>query len=507
MYATVQFIDDVDAMNSSMGSVGVSSPSMEPQDASSSGSPSRKFSLRNMIANFRTPENAKKKRQSDTADDNDMSTGGSKTAELGSEMSKKLHVTGEDPLRFLSNGFQELLSCRQILKGSFPYAFYAFDETNDPDTDDMEALYSLMERSGLSDRHIQLSRRQAFETLQSELETYVEILSDICARKRLRASKAQIAQATKNAKSKRIELEEYISQTNMILMESRKDSAYGGSGKKSAGSSRSPGNNRASFGDMFRVSPTAGRSGRLRMRGMEALLEMDVPTMMNNPPDRQMAMAQLRNAESRIQRRRQERMERNRDLGAIPGTVTALAAASSSNNIPSSDHDRALLVESSTRRSSSNSSRRPPSNTRRGRSPRRSSRNRGGRDDESSSENDSDNSLGSRGNSNASIDNLRTDGAESDDGLTATEQLQLQFHEEEALNRAILLSLQSADIDADNNTEAGQNGSTDDEEVTFIPDEGSVEMITAMGFTREQAMDALRRKGGNVDRAIDFLIN
>ena len=64
---------------------------------------------------------------------------------------------------------------------------------------------------------------------------------------------------------------------------------------------------------------------------------------------------------------------------------------------------------------------------------------------------------------------------------TATEQLQLQFHEEEALNRAILLSLQSADIDTDNNTEAGQNG-TDDEEVAFIPDERSVEIITAMGF-------------------------
>ena len=229
MYATVQFIDDVDAMNSSAGSVGVSSPSMEPQ-ASSSGSPSRKFSLRNMLANFRTPENAKKKRQSDTADDNDMSTGGSKTAELGPEMSKKLHVTGEDPLRFLSNGFQELLSCRQILLKGVSLCFMHL----------MRPMiliqmiwkrYSLMERSGLSDRHIQLSRRQAFETLQSELETYVEILSDICARKRLRASKAQIAQATKNAKSKRIELEEYISQTNMILMESRKDSAYGGSGR------------------------------------------------------------------------------------------------------------------------------------------------------------------------------------------------------------------------------------------------------------------------------------
>ena len=57
------------------------------------------------------------------------------------------------------------------------------------------------------DRHIQQSRRQTFERLQSELETYVEILSDICARKRLRASRAQIEQATKNARSKRIEFE------------------------------------------------------------------------------------------------------------------------------------------------------------------------------------------------------------------------------------------------------------------------------------------------------------
>merc|ERR1711871_625105 len=175
-----------------------------------------------MLASFRTPESVKKKRQSESSEDYNISAGGSsnsKNVEVGSEISKKLQVTGEDPLRFLSNGFQELLSCRQMLKGSFPYAFYAFDDTNDPDSDDMEALYSFMERTGLIDRHVQQSRRQSFEALQSELETYVEILSDICARKRLRASKAQIEQATRNAKSKRIELEEYISQTNMILME------------------------------------------------------------------------------------------------------------------------------------------------------------------------------------------------------------------------------------------------------------------------------------------------
>ncbi len=494
-------------MNSSMEIANISSsPSKDSSDftASISGSPSRRFSLKNMLASFRTPDNLKKKRQSGS-DEHDISTGGSsRNVELGSEMSKKLHVTGEDPLRFLSNGFQELLSCRQILKGSFPYAFYAFDDTNDPDSEDMEALYSMMERSGLIDRHVQQSRRQSFEALQSELETYVEILSDICARKRLRASKAQIEQATRNARSKRIELEEYISQTNTILEESRKEISNG-NGKKSPARRSVPrlfDGGRGTIRDLLRHSATNGRSGRLRMRGMEALLEIDEPLLMSNPPDRQRAMAQLRSAEARMERRRQERMNRNRDLGAIPGNVTALAAASSTNNIPSSAHDRRQLIESERRRSSSSSTSRRATDTRRTVHRRE---HRGSNTSDNGSSSDSDSSIRSLGED--VVESRPTDSTENDDELTATEQLQLQFQEEEALNRAILMSLQATESTNDDSNGSAQGSGSMDEAVVFEPDENSVDMITNMGFTRDQAVEALRRKVGNVDRAIDFLIN
>merc|ERR1711916_97212 len=98
------------------------------------------------------------------------------------------------------------------------------------------------------------------------------------------------------------------------------------------------------------------------------------------------------------------------------------------------------------------------------------------------------------------------DSTENDDGLTATEQFQLRLQEEEALNRAILMSLQATDSITDL-TSSVEGSSSGEETVAFEPDESSVEMITGMGFTRDQAVEALRRKRGNVDRAIDFLIN
>jgi hypothetical protein len=53
--------------------------------------------------------------------------------------------------------------------------------------------------------------RVTFEFLQSDLESTVETLSDIVARKRLRASKSQITQAVQATKQKRIEFETFLS--------------------------------------------------------------------------------------------------------------------------------------------------------------------------------------------------------------------------------------------------------------------------------------------------------
>lgn len=53
-------------------------------------------------------------------------------------------------------------------------------------------------------------QRSAFDLLQSELEAIVETLSDVVARRRLRAGRDQISLVTRAARSKRIELESVI---------------------------------------------------------------------------------------------------------------------------------------------------------------------------------------------------------------------------------------------------------------------------------------------------------
>jgi hypothetical protein len=53
-------------------------------------------------------------------------------------------------------------------------------------------------------------RIEEFERLQTELESSTELLSNLVARKRLRASKSQIIIATRGARMKRIEFEELL---------------------------------------------------------------------------------------------------------------------------------------------------------------------------------------------------------------------------------------------------------------------------------------------------------
>ena len=46
--------------------------------------------------------------------------------------------------------------------------------------------------------------------MQSDLETLTEMLSDVVARKRLRASRSQIVHATRAARTRRLELEDMV---------------------------------------------------------------------------------------------------------------------------------------------------------------------------------------------------------------------------------------------------------------------------------------------------------
>lgn len=98
-------------------------------------------------------------------------------------------------LTFLQEGFDELLRCRQLLKGSFAFAFFVFSDEH------------AMNSKGSFRRH-SMARRARFELLQGELEIMVEMLSDCLARKRLRASSSQIKELTQAARRKRLEWEE-----------------------------------------------------------------------------------------------------------------------------------------------------------------------------------------------------------------------------------------------------------------------------------------------------------
>jgi hypothetical protein len=55
-----------------------------------------------------------------------------------------------------------------------------------------------------------LYRQDQFVHLQSDLEVFTEVLSDVVARRRLRAAKSQVDQARMTARSKRIDFEQAL---------------------------------------------------------------------------------------------------------------------------------------------------------------------------------------------------------------------------------------------------------------------------------------------------------
>ena len=103
---------------------------------------------------------------------------------------------GPDYLKFLYDGFDELAKCRQLLKGTYVYAYFVFDFSN------------IKKRRNWQTQSLLLDRQTVFESLQNELETLVEMLSNVVARKRLRASQSEVAALTRVVRMKRIELEE-----------------------------------------------------------------------------------------------------------------------------------------------------------------------------------------------------------------------------------------------------------------------------------------------------------
>lgn len=146
-----------------------------------------------------------------------------------------------DPcIEFLHHGFEELHRCRSFLQFSYVYAYFEFMDNDDYDvaTGRRRSFYARMR----VDDH-----RSSFEMLQADLESTIEMLSDVCARRRLRASESQIAQATRAAKQKRVEFESLLIAYSISKQQAAQE-------ESSASSSMSP----------FRSAPLS----ELRMRAM-----------------------------------------------------------------------------------------------------------------------------------------------------------------------------------------------------------------------------------------------
>jgi len=112
-------------------------------------------------------------------------------------------------IQFLEDGFVELIKCREFLSGCVAYSYSIF--TSDEDGADIIMRALSRNRMHKYRSVLKLSDHKAsFERIQADLEMYTEMLSDVVARRRLRASHSQIIDITKLARMKRIELEDLV---------------------------------------------------------------------------------------------------------------------------------------------------------------------------------------------------------------------------------------------------------------------------------------------------------
>lgn len=86
---------------------------------------------------------------------------------------------GGKGLWFLYAAFSELDECRSVLLHSYPYAYYRYGSLD-------------LRRHGYRQYRHLLREKKQFEKLQSELELITENMSDIVARKHLRANESQV---------------------------------------------------------------------------------------------------------------------------------------------------------------------------------------------------------------------------------------------------------------------------------------------------------------------------
>lgn len=110
-------------------------------------------------------------------------------------------------VEFVAHAFEELERDRLFLRWSYPFVFLEFD---DKPNNNRSGTSVASGAGALQDNH------NDFLNLQATFEYYTEILSFLISRNRLRATKEEIETATRNARAKRIEMEEFIIQYYLI---------------------------------------------------------------------------------------------------------------------------------------------------------------------------------------------------------------------------------------------------------------------------------------------------
>jgi hypothetical protein len=83
---------------------------------------------------------------------------------------KNYFLSVDPSLEFLTNGFEELIKCRQFIQWSYPYAYFEFADSDDSD-------YNTSNRRNAWMRSRSNDHRVTFEFLQADLESTVETLS------------------------------------------------------------------------------------------------------------------------------------------------------------------------------------------------------------------------------------------------------------------------------------------------------------------------------------------
>lgn len=193
---------------------------------------------------------------------------------------KEYYLPKQECVEFLIDSFEELEKCRCFLRWTYPYALFEFDENFQR----AQAATSSNKSSMKLDEN-----RLQFDLLQAALEASTERLSDIIARRRLRGTRAEIILATRDVKSKRIELE------NMILSSSGSLNGGGPMGLHQDGSSMSSWSRDIAEQDQNRLKAVQQSAGPVSvMQTMNGRVESALPVQQQQQSEAPLTPPQLR---------------------------------------------------------------------------------------------------------------------------------------------------------------------------------------------------------------------